>query len=234
MAYHPRTMTFRAGSPIARFAPRLRLGLLLVIALFTAHDAVYIAQYGLGGRLSAVMTERGHDGYWVAMMLLSGLAATLLAVMVGSLILHLRGRLRAAGPSRLGEAAAPPYVGEVLRLWRVLLPVTLVLFAAQENIEYLAAHGDVIGIEALVGPMAPLALPVLCVVTLALAALGGLVRWRIAVLEARLARSLARGRSAIVHATPPREWQTIHASAPHRWTLSRLDAGRAPPVFLPA
>lgn len=234
VAYHPRTMTFDAGPSIVRMAPRLRLGLLLVVALFTAHDAVYVAQFGLGGRLAEVMTERGHDGYWVGMLALAGVALVLLAAMTGSILLGLRRRLRTVVPLRREHPSGSSYLGEVLRLWRVLLPATLLLFGLQENLEYLVAHGDVIGIEAVIGPNAPLALPVLALVTLALAALGGLVRWRIAAMEARLARSIARVRRRIEAAAPPREWRTIHAAAPHRWTLGRLDAGRAPPRTLPA
>lgn len=227
-------MTLDAGPSTARLAPRLRLGLLLIVALFTAHDAVYIAQYGLGGRLAEVMTERGHDGYWVGMIGLAAVAVVLLAAITASILLGLRRRLQATGSTRAGRPTSPPYLGEVLRLWRVLLPATLLLFALQENLEYLATNGDIPGIEALIGPNAPLALPVLALVTLALAAIGGLVRWRIAALEGRLARSLARLRRRIEAVAPPPEWRGIHASAPHRWILGRLDAGRAPPLILPA
>ena len=107
-------------------------------------------------------------------------------------------------------------------------PATLVLFGVQENIEYLAAHGDVIGIEALVGPYAPLAIPVLALVTLALAAIGGLVRWRIAVLEARIARSLSRARYLLDHLAPPPEWRTIHAAAPASLDASPSRCGPSP------
>ena len=231
-AYHRRTMAM-STAPHARRRSWVRLGLLLIVALFIAHDAVYLAQFGIGGRLAAVMTERGHDGYWLAMIAVAVMAGVLAAAGAVNAVLRLRQRLRTVPATSSDRSMRPPYHREVWRLWRVLLPATLVLFGVQENIEYLAAHGDVIGIEALVGPYAPLAIPVLALVTLALAAIGALVRWRIAVLESRIARSLS---TALPRSTwsPPPEWRTIDATAPHRWTLRRPDAGRAPPRILPA
>lgn len=233
--YHPRAMTFETRSGLARWAPRIRLASLLLVAVFLGHDAVYLAQYGIGSTLAHVMTERGHDGYWLTFVGLAGIAGALLIVGAGTALLRLRRRL--AGLPSMGEAAdrcGPAYWPEVLRLWRVLLPATLLLFALQENVEYLFAHGDILGIEAIVGPNAPLAIPVLALVTLALAVLGGLVRWRIATLAGRIARAVAAAFERIAARLPAPEWTRVHDAAPHRWTRSRPDAGRAPPSILPA
>jgi hypothetical protein len=230
-------MTFETRSGLARWAPRVRLALLLLVAVFVGHDAVYLAQYGLGSTLAQVMTDRGHDGYWLALVGLSAIAGALLLAGAATVLLRLHQRLSGLPPTTAARAATTTglaYLPEVLRLWRVLLPATILLFALQENAEYLFAHGDVLGIEAIVGPNAPLAIPVLAIVTLALAALGGLVRWRIAVLSARIARSIGAGFERVFAAEPAREWTRIHDLAPHRWIRSRLDAGRAPPTVLPA
>lgn len=233
-------MTFDVGGSTARIATRVRLALLLLVALFIAHDAIYVAQFGVGASLASAMRERGHDGYWMAMVAAALLAGSLIVVGVLRTMDGLRRRLdrmEASGAPRSAPAdgPGPSYRVEVLRLWRTLLPLTLLLFGIQENLETFVAHGDVIGIEAIVGPGAPLAVPVLALVTLALAALGGLVRWRIAVLETRLSRAIERLRRQLLRALKPaREWHRIHASAPHRWIAGRSDAGRAPPRPLPA
>ncbi len=225
-------MTFGITSAFARWAPRIRLTLLLIVAVFLGHDAVYLAQYGLGSTLVQVMTERGHDAYWPTLISLALLSGTLLVAGALATVVRLRRRLVGLPERRASTASA--YLPEVLRLWRVLLPATILLFALQENVEYLFTHGDVLGIEAIVGPNAPLAIPVLALVTLALAALGGLVRWRIAVLQARIARAITRIVERIAAAEPAHEWARIHDAAPHRWMRSRPDAGRAPPRILPA
>jgi hypothetical protein len=226
-------MTVVGPRSLERIGPRIRLGLLLIVSVFVAHDAVYIAQYGLGGRLAAVMSERGHDGYWPAMIALAVIAAAVVVVASATTITRLRLRLGSV-PVVVDDAGTrPDYRSVLLALWRVLFPATVLVFAIQENLEVFAAHGVVPGIDVLFGPEAPLAIPVLAAVTLALAAIGAVVRWRIAYLQQRVARVAAR-RPPILSDSPSREWRTVHARAPHRWTAVRLDAGRAPPLVLPA
>jgi len=72
-------MIWQASRPTARALRGIRFGLLALVALFTAHDAVFLAEFGFGDTFAAVMRRTGHDGYWPAYMLLVGLAAALLA-----------------------------------------------------------------------------------------------------------------------------------------------------------
>ena len=90
--------------------------------------------------------------------------------------------------------------------------------------------GQVPGIDVLLGAGMPIGLAVLGVVTLALAAVGALVRWRIAVLSERLREAANAARTLPTSDGPAREWAHIDALAPHRWIADRRDAGRAPPL----
>jgi hypothetical protein len=225
-------MTFVGPRSLERLGPRIRLAFLLVVSVFVAHDGVYIAQYGLGGHLAEVMTARGHDTYWPALVGLALIASALLAIGALRVIARLRWRLRGTPTSLPASPGTPSWRPEVIRIWRILFPLTVLAFAIQENLEALSSQGIVPGIDALIGPDAPLALPVLALVTLALAALGGLVRWRIAILEARVARIRAGRRPRILDRSPAREWRLVDSIAPHRWTADRRDAGRAPPASL--
>ena len=226
----------------ARWATRVRLATLALVALLSAHTAIYAAHFGLGNAFATAMSASGHDGWWlpaVGVVVVAGVF--LLALTVGSLA-----RLEWAVRSQRFDSPTPrvprrhvpvgrrdsrrDYAASVLELWRVLLPLVIALFAIQENVELLIGGGRVAGLEVLISAELPLTLPVLAAVTLAVAALGALVRWRIAGLVARLARTTDRRRT-VADAAAPR-WRAIGALAPRRWMTDRLDAGRAPPELL--
>ncbi len=222
-------MIVLASSRAARVLRLVRFGALAVVSVWFAHDAVFAAEHGLGSGFAAAMTAGGHDGYWWALSLAVGIVATLLGLWVAIRLVRLTDRTRDVR-SRPIAVTAPSYRAELAGLWTALFVVTAAAFTLQENIEHLAGHGHLIGLEALSGPEYPLALPVIAVVTLVVAALGALVRWRIAVLEARLAGRLHRPRERGLHGTrPPAAWADIASARAHAWFLVRLDAGRAPP-----
>jgi len=221
-------MTFTISGRLARLAHPLRIGVLAAFALLVAHDAIFMAEYGIGDRFAVVMAERGHDGYWLPFTLLAG-AAGLGALFVGlAFIARLQGR---AAPLADPGADRPSYLRELARTWRLLLPIVAALFAAQENLEHLLTHGQLIGLDPLGGAGYELALPVLAATTFVLAAVGSLVRWRIAVLRARIAASGPRARRPLRPARAAREWLLTIATR-HRWMLDRRDVGRAPPSHL--
>jgi hypothetical protein len=223
-------MIFGAPLDRVRLGRGLRTGILAIVALLVAHDAIFLAQYGAGPDFARAMAEGGHDGYWLPFTVTAILGGGLLLLRALTTIRVLD--LRASTLERV-ELPAPSYASELLGIWRGLFPLVAVLFAIQENVEHLAEHGHILGLGALAGPEYPLALPVIAMVAFALAALGALIRWRIAGLRARIATASAkRVPHADVRVAP--EWRAVHAAAAHRWTLDRKDAGRAPPRTLPA
>ena len=231
-------MVVSASPASARLGARLRFGLLLAVALLTGHDAVYAAQHGLGQGFATAMTSLGHDSWWGSFTIAAILAGA--GLVAGSLtaIHRLQRRLdRIRGdeiptPDGVGDSA--PYRVELMRLWTPLFAAVTLLFAFQENVETFLSRGEIPGIDVLLGSGLPMPALVLGVVSLTLAAVGALVRWRIASLRSQLS-SLPRGtRPRPSRSRPAREWADIHASALHRWILDRCDAGRAPPVWIPA
>jgi hypothetical protein len=215
----------------ARWGARIRLAILVAVALLVAHTAIYAAEDGLGTAFSAAMSAGGHDGWWLpasAAILSSGaLLACLAMIRLGRL--EVRARRLSSG----GGRPDPGFAREVVAIARRLVPLVLILFALQENLEALIGRGRVLGIDAIVGPTHPLAIPVLVVVALVLSAAGALVRWRIATLRRRLVtgRRLARRGTAVLPPAP--RWRSVGGLDPQRWMLGRLDAGRAPPDVLP-
>ncbi len=234
-AYHRATMTWTTSVRMARLAARTRFVLLALVSLFLGHDAVYAAEHGIGTGFGSAMAELDHGAYWGPFTLLAAASAISLAVGSGLALARLRRRLvRTAGCVPPGPSAPAPagYRHEFAAIWPRLALVVVVLFALQENVETFLAHGVVPGVDVLFGGELPLAIPVLALVTLGLAAIGALVRWRISVLTARLHRAAPRAQTALSGSGPAPEWAEVHAAAPHRWTLDRRDAGRAPPADL--
>jgi hypothetical protein len=206
------------------------------VAVWLAHDAVFAVEHGIGAGFAQAMRTGGHDAYWPAFSILAAVVTTILSLRAAVRI----GRLgRQAGPwtgrhRPTGGAAdrAPGYLRELVRLWLSLFVVVATAFAIQENVEHVAGHGHVLGLGALIGPEYPLALPVIGLVTLAAAALGAIVRWRIGVLEARLANRQPAARPVGAAARrPASRWADVAALRVRTWFLVRLDAGRAPPAF---
>ena len=222
----------------ARLLGRVRFGLLAIVSVWLAHDAVFAAEHGIGAGFAQAMRAGGHDAYWPAFSVVAIVAATILGLRT---VVRL-GRLGEAGraadrrpPSRRAEAVpgrdGPGYVRELVRLWLPLAGLVGVAFAIQENVEHVAGHGHLIGLGALVGPEYPLAIPVIALVSLAAAAVGALVRWRIAVLEGRrAARTGAPRERGLAARRPAPGWADVAAIRIHALFLVRPDAGRAPPL----
>lgn len=212
----------------ARWGTRIRLAILIAVALLVAHTAIYAAEDGLGAAFVGAMSAGGHDGWWIPAGVLVIVSALVVAATGARRLLRLESRARHLESRRAGDAS---FRGEVGAIARRLVPLVLALFALQENLEGIVAHGRVIGIEALIGPVHPLAIPVLVGVALALSMAGAVVRWRIATLRHRIAvgrrRFARRGRADGVASR-----RTISEDSARRWTLGRLDAGRSPPIVV--
>lgn len=230
-------MLVLASPQIARLAGLVRLALLTLVAVHLAHDAVYVVHFGTGHELESAMGERGHDAYWPTFTLIGIAAGVGLAAFWAIRVAVLS---RAAGRSDHGVAAwqrpvaagGSGYVAELARLWAGLWALVIPLYLVLENVEGFLVGGRLLGFEPLAGGETRLAVPVIALLTLALAAVGALVRWRIQVLEARIARGAARPSWEPAPARAPAvEWGPVGLLAAHRWIAGRLDAGRAPPAL---
>ncbi len=225
-------MTIETSCRTARLLRAVRLAMLGLVSLAIAHDAIFAAQYGFGEAFARAMRDGGHDGYWPVFSMIAVVAATVLGLRAAVRVGRVRGTDRSIRATTVpGGSPDRGYRRELVGLWSPLFVLVSIAFAVQENVEHLAGHGHVLGLAALTGPEYPLALPALALVTLAAAAVGALVRWRIAVLTARLAgRPPAARRRDLTPRRPAPRWTDVAAVRAHAWFLVRLDAGRAPPL----
>ncbi len=217
----------------AVLAQRARFAVLAVIGLFVGHTVVFAAQWGAGPSFSEAMTAGGHDGYWFVFMLAATTGGVVLALRTGVRLWSLRDdpRRRRVASGRMAAlpVSVPSYAGVFRGLGGRLVPTLLLGYLLQENLEHLSSHGHLIGLGALSGPENPVALPVLTLVALGLAAIGALVRWRIATLEAqRAATTVHRLRARGLDADRPSIAWSIRPAARSVILLPRL--GRAPPL----
>jgi hypothetical protein len=215
------------SSRIAGIAPTARLVVLVLFALFTAHDAIYVSEYGFGTRYALGMSSTGHDGYYAPASLVVGVAAAILTLVA---IVRLTRLTRPTDPAAAGTGTetGPGYLSELRAVWSRLFPTVVLLYAIQENLESIAAGHVAPGADVLFGANSGFVLPILGITTFVLALVGAAIRWRTRVL---LRRSVARPSFNRPRASRvPRGWSNLCASLPHLWTLDRRDAGRAPPL----
>jgi hypothetical protein len=193
------------------------------IALLIAHDLVALIQIGPGAKLAEALRTAGH-AYWPAA------STALILVAVGVVgwwtvrLARLQRRARAVdGPSLPAQPFA--WRGRFVRLWPRLFLVVAASFVVQENVEHLFAHEHLPGVGALVGPLYPLALPVIAAITGVAAALVALIRQH----EAGLILRIASGRLVLPRPARRRPLRPDRGSILRRDPLARLRSGRAPP-----
>jgi hypothetical protein len=229
MAYAAGVTRARAADLMRPHRGAIRFVALAALGILAAHDTVFVAQFGLGSGYEAAMARTAH-GYWPAFALFTLLVAGAGALTAVHVLARLGRMVRGLPPSprHLGQAA---WWSEVRRLWPRLLAVMLVGFAIQENVEHALAGGGWPGLWVLAAPDYPLAIPSILAVSGLLAAIGGWLQWRRAVLIERLRAArpaLHRGRHG--GRAPHRRWALLAALLANRWALLRRDAERAPPL----
>ncbi len=208
----------------------VRFALLALGGLLIGHQAVYIAQYGEGAALSQAMTSGGHDTYWTTFTTVALSGLLLLLLRSTWRLVELRSETAGFAMPAPERDRARAYGRALVRLWPPLFGTVAIAYLIQENIEHLAAQGHLAGFSPLVGAQAPLALPILGLVTLAFAVIGALVRWRIAVLEARVRAARARIQWSVRHVDRPvGRWALVGAIRATFWSLARQGPVRAPP-----
>lgn len=207
-----------------------RLGVLLPVSAFIAHDAIFGADGAVGGVGSSSAAAPGHD-YWTVFALV---VAALVITFLGRAILHIRALQRTVGG---GSGAVPgdgdgrSYHRELLSVWAPLFPLTCGFFTIQENLESLADGVGVVGLGPIDGRLHANAIPLLALASLTVAAVGAFIQWRTRRLEARLAHlATGRPRPRPRNVVPSSAWRLIAATCQYTWIVLRPDPGRAPPL----
>jgi hypothetical protein len=196
-----------------------------LVSLVVAHNLVFLLAYGSG--YDEALAHSGHDGTWgtaVAVVL----AAALGLVGLGTWRLHRLGVVARALAATQGGLRPGPngFARCLVGLWVRLVGVTTLLFVIQENLEHQRVGEGLPGLAVLGSAQYPNAVFVIAAISLAVAFVVALFRWRRDILAARIEGALQRW-----HGAPrttrrrPLAWvERRHASI----VLHQL-SGRAPP-----
>lgn len=209
--------------------PFIVVAALLPASLVLSHDLSFLLEYGRA--YAAVLRATGHDGRWEMAVAFVLAASVALAVVAGARLVVLwqsACRLdRGCGPS-FAEASAS-FAHVLLAVWARLAVATTVAFLLLENVERIAAGGTAPGLAPIVGAGGVSPLPILALVSLAVAAVGALLAWAPTALRARIAAALAaRRRRPAGWAPRPAAAPAIRPMGPLAWNLGR----RAPPPLV--
>lgn len=196
-----------------------------LVALVIAHSAVFLLAYGPG--YDEALAHSGHDGAWgtaVAVVL----AAAIGLLGLGAWQVHRLGVIARDLAVRKGDLRPGPggFARRLARLWSSLAGSTTLLFVLQENLEHRHAGQALPGLGVLGSSEYPHAAVVIAAITLAVAFVVVLFRWRHDVLVARITSAGAPWQNArrIVRRHTPVWIEHRHASI-----VVHQVSGRAPP-----
>jgi hypothetical protein len=200
-----------------------------LVSLVVAHDLVFLLTYGAG--YEDALAQTGHDGSWataVAVVLAAGIGLFGLATWR---LYRLGVVARSIDPAtRRHTSSAPGFGRRLFGLWWRLWAATTILFVIQENIEHQRIGEALPGLSVLGSGEYSDAALVIAVVTLAVAVVAALFRWRRDLLVARIASASERR-----HARPGRTLPRPAATRDGRPEsfVGRGLAVRAPPLPAP-
>ena len=200
-------------------------GGLSLVAFVLAHHLVYALAYGPNA--SAALTRTGHGLEWSATVLFVVLVAIGigLAAAYRLLVLHRLVDRAASEPTALPLPGLGSLVGEAGRIWLRVFPTALAIYVINENGERATAGLPTPGLGVL-ATNGMLAFWVVTLVTLVIAMVAGLYRWRRDLLLARIRRLATRWpHPAAVLARRP------HAQVRPRSVVLSAVSSRAPPAF---
>jgi len=210
---------------MASFRRLLGFAASTVVALVIAHNLVFLLAYGSG--YDEALAHSGHDGAWgtaVAVVL----AAAIGLLGLGTWRLYRLGviaRTLAAGEGGLLPGPTG-FVRRLVALWAGLTGATTLLFVLQENLERQRVGETLPGFGVLGSAAYPHAAIVIAAVTLAVAFVVVLFRWRRDVLVARITAARSRWQAAprAAERRTPAWVERRHASI-----VVHQFPGRAPP-----
>jgi len=176
---------------------------LVLVALVVAHDLVFLLTYG--AKYDEALAHSGHDGSWATAVVVV-LAAGIGLFGVAAWQLHRLGVVARTGAPTAGPdtLSASAFGWRLVGLWWRLCATTTFLFVIQENLEHQRIGEALPGLSVLGSGEYSDAALVIAIVTLVVAFVGALFRWRRDLLFARIAsaRQARYRRAERIHPRP--------------------------------
>ncbi|MBX3030273.1 MAG: hypothetical protein KF809_08945 [Chloroflexi bacterium] len=185
----PAPLVVRRSDPRPLRGARLTGAILALLACVIGHEMSYLVRFGAGSGYEAAMSRTGHDGYWLAFIVLVLGSVLTLATITVMQLLRLQ-REAGAGPVVDEGGSLRAFLSSARRTWTQLAVVAGLVYTLQENGEALLAGMPLPGPALLIGHDLTAALVILGA-TLIVSVVVALVRWRRTVLLGRLATAVA-------------------------------------------
>ena len=197
---------------------------LIAVAFALGHQITYVVEYG--SNAGSALARSGHDLQWTVSVASIALLAILLVALAARELHRLSGQARGLTDAGSRRSSLAALVADTIPLALAILVASLISFVIVENLEYAAAGLASPGLTLLLSPEHQVTLIVFELVSLAVAFVAALYRWRRSVLVELIerARSMFLGRRAPLGTRPaalPLPASSIVRSTP---------PGRAPPL----
>ncbi len=207
---------------------RITFWALAGVALLVSHDVVFLVQLGPGEEFVRTLRQAAHD-YWAAASVALTVTGVAAAIAFSLRIRWLKRRAAAVGASAV-PLGPRRYLRRVASTWLALFPIVALGFVVQESLEHLRGHDHLLGVEALLGAKYPLAVPIVGLITLGAALLGGAFGGAEGALLTAIADRLRR---VVVLRPPVRLARApLRLASSRRSPLAGTPAERAPPPEL--
>ena len=180
------TMSSLTLSRPGRWSARAILVVLVALSAIAAHQI----PYATGPAVSGTAVDAGHDRFWMPLVVLVLAATVGLALATTIQLRRLAGRSTWLTASA-GDETLAAYLAIAFRLWLHLAVLTMVFYAAQENIERILAGETLLGLDVL-AIHGWLPVSAVAIASLLVAVVAGLFVWRRKALLARLAMARSR------------------------------------------
>jgi len=201
------------------------LAFLAAVAFALGHQVTYLVEYGANA--SQALARSGHELQWTLAVVSIACLSLLLAALAARELLRLSRQARGLKSSDDPRFTLSALAREVVLLALGVFVAALVTFVIVENVEYAAAGLPPPGLTLLMSPEHQQTLLVFELVSLAVAFVAALYRWRrdflVELIE--LALRLCLHRRASLGPRPTAQTMPAH------WIIRRRPPGRAPPLL---
>ncbi len=197
---------------------------LVAVAFALGHQITYVVEYG--SNAGSALARSGHDLQWTVAVASIALLSIMLVALAARQLNRLSGQARGLADAGSRRSSLAALVADTVPLALAIVVVSLIGFVIVENVEYAAAGLVSPGLTLLLSPEHQVTLIIFELVSLAVAFVAALYRWR----RDLLVELIERARSTFLRRRAPRGARPAALTPPACSIVRSTPPGRAPPL----
>ena len=197
---------------------------LVAVAFALGHQITYVVEYG--SNAGSALARSGHDLDWTLAVASIALLTIALVALATRELHRLSGRARGLADAGSRRSSLASLVADTVPLALAVLVASLIGFVIVENLEYAAAGLASPGLSLILSPEHQVTLIVFELVSLAVAFVAALYRWRRDI----LVELIERARSMFLRRRAPLGARSVAPTLPASSIVRSTPPGRAPPL----